>query len=1057
MNRCPVILLISAVITIGAATALPCLAKGIDPAQSEPVSTLSQPATVRQSQTPAVVSRWPAAEATHSTSKISVEVGSYGLLQSLEFPPDSGGSYLWQAALWIGGVIGNDTLVSAAFFSEQDSGTYFYGYGREFYPPNLSCAVTPAYVGPGTAFRTHFVDTFTSGVPDLGMDYFRHSHIPLNLAVVQKSYSLDIHPYRSIVLLDFITTNIGHQTIEAATVGLLVDGDACGYDPAWYECYQDDLSGSLRDISTGYIIDNDGDPEYGRFQGNLSPLAGLGVRPVMVYPPVTDTNFNWFLSAFGVDFGPRQRGTPTEPFRDFQTGTIGNATGDINRHYVMSHSEWDYDQVFTAAIDSTDSVWLHPDPELARDISWGWDTRFLLSVGPVDLMPDSSMRAIFALFTGEFVHVDPTNRYNLQQGDYWQYYHNLHFDILRQTAQDAVDFANIMLDPMLPPTGLKLLSSAADTAVVSWDSYVLPEVTGYNVYLRPVPDSFIVGSGVAIPPTVPIDMGNRVFHFPAGRTQGVLRDLQPGRLYFVAATHVTGTGEGRLSVPIVAGYDNLQQVSPASEFAFFDGPDQPPTLTWTPSDNPAVRYYRIYRTLDPTEAVNRYQPFIADDSTLVEQGPTLCRQRNEATYCYYEMEPYDATVGNIGYYVDSDPVDGAVYWVSPVGPAGYPGPFSDLITAHQATVPTRDIVVILGATSQLHDYVYADSLVDYYSRLLEGFDYDIYNWYDTNLVPANCDSGYCVDWHDLTRYNVILVEEFPAPKILSPETEPVFKLLKKLFHLGRDIVYFGTPPGNMSVNLSSQADTIRYDSASFEATGLGLEFTLMKTWKDNYDQYGVRDTLAGFNRAEPAVDSLPRLTLDTIGNRLKPIMHHLFETDHCLPLTGAFSPGPEAQVLYRYGSRYPTTSELRDRPCGLLHDRGTTKAYVFSFHLWAIEETAARQLIEYVLQHRTPQLQPERPPERPLTTRLHHNYPNPFNDGTRIMFDLRHETHVTLEIFNILGQQVSTLVDETRSAAAYEVDWNGRDNRGRPLASGVYFYRLKTGEQTVTRKMVLLR
>jgi hypothetical protein len=94
---------------------------------------------------------------------------------------------------------------------------------------------------------------------------------------------------------------------------------------------------------------------------------------------------------------------------------------------------------------------------------------------------------------------------------------------------------------------------------------------------------------------------------------------------------------------------------------------------------------------------------------------------------------------------------------------------------------------------------------------------------------------------------------------------------------------------------------------------------------------------------------------------------------------------------------------------------------------------------------------------RPVTYRLAPNYPNPFNAGTVIGFTLPQYTHVSLEVFNILGQQVRTLVDHPMYPGVHQIEFDATDNVGRGLAAGVYFYRLRTELGTQTRKMVLLK
>lgn len=88
---------------------------------------------------------------------------------------------------------------------------------------------------------------------------------------------------------------------------------------------------------------------------------------------------------------------------------------------------------------------------------------------------------------------------------------------------------------------------------------------------------------------------------------------------------------------------------------------------------------------------------------------------------------------------------------------------------------------------------------------------------------------------------------------------------------------------------------------------------------------------------------------------------------------------------------------------------------------------------------------------------LSQNYPNPFNSSTTIEFDLPLRSHVTLTVYNILGQEVTQLIDRKLSAGTHRVTWDGRGDKGRTAASGVYLYKLTTGNYSRTRKMVLLK
>ena len=92
-----------------------------------------------------------------------------------------------------------------------------------------------------------------------------------------------------------------------------------------------------------------------------------------------------------------------------------------------------------------------------------------------------------------------------------------------------------------------------------------------------------------------------------------------------------------------------------------------------------------------------------------------------------------------------------------------------------------------------------------------------------------------------------------------------------------------------------------------------------------------------------------------------------------------------------------------------------------------------------------------------LTWDLAQNFPNPFNPATHIPFRLRQETRVRLGVYNTLGQEVRSLLDQPLGAGEYQQLWDGRDDRGQPAAGGLYLYRLEAGDRAFIRKMVLLR
>jgi len=86
---------------------------------------------------------------------------------------------------------------------------------------------------------------------------------------------------------------------------------------------------------------------------------------------------------------------------------------------------------------------------------------------------------------------------------------------------------------------------------------------------------------------------------------------------------------------------------------------------------------------------------------------------------------------------------------------------------------------------------------------------------------------------------------------------------------------------------------------------------------------------------------------------------------------------------------------------------------------------------------------------------LYHNYPNPFNAGTEIRYDLPVQRHVKLTIYNLLGQMVKVLIDKNQEAKSYKIRWDGTDSRGEKVPTGLYLYRIEAGSMILMKKMLL--
>jgi hypothetical protein len=93
----------------------------------------------------------------------------------------------------------------------------------------------------------------------------------------------------------------------------------------------------------------------------------------------------------------------------------------------------------------------------------------------------------------------------------------------------------------------------------------------------------------------------------------------------------------------------------------------------------------------------------------------------------------------------------------------------------------------------------------------------------------------------------------------------------------------------------------------------------------------------------------------------------------------------------------------------------------------------------------------------PTNLILEQNYPNPFNSVTRIDYNLERPGSVRIEIFNVLGQRALDIICESVPPGSHSFTWNGRDERGKEMPSGVHFYRVTSGGQSRVKTMMFLK
>ena len=369
-------------------------------------------------------------------------------VRSCEYPQGTFTTYLFAVSLWLGAIVGRDTLVS--------TGADGWSGGYELHPehPDLGNMRYRSTVDParlefeGAISEQDFIAVYADTCIDCSgtdTDYLDgRRHLPINLEVTQRSFSWSYSYAEDFVLFDYAIKNIGNERVRSVYMGLYCDADIhatalggqggaqddlCGFNEKWPAEYLPSYCPPDSDVvNIAWTIDNNGDLDQ-----NTNPQVPnvTATRIVRTPSDSLQVSFNWWVSNgdASLDYGPQTRAG----YRDLQTGGLGTPEGDRNKYYFMSNGEFDFDQVRCASIDALDPVWLPPPPNQAPVWATGLDTRYLLSFGPFDIEPQQTLPISLAYVAGENLHSDATNFSNLPNN--WEaYYEGISFSDLGLNA-----------------------------------------------------------------------------------------------------------------------------------------------------------------------------------------------------------------------------------------------------------------------------------------------------------------------------------------------------------------------------------------------------------------------------------------------------------------------------------------------------------------------------------------------------------------------------------------------------------------------------------------------
>ncbi|MDP8207707.1 MAG: hypothetical protein P9L92_13655 [Candidatus Electryonea clarkiae] len=370
-----------------------------------------------------------------------------------EFPGGSGVQYLYQGALWLGAMI-QDEGFQYPRVSTGTEGWVLVGNNQrvnEFYPGEVPSPIVERSTRPNAFNRLgdfvssdlaiseqDFIATYTDTLTEpfyVAADPLDGPHNPLGIKIIQTSYSWSYAYARDFIIIDWEIENIAENYLKNLFVGLYVDADVghideqtggadaghtddiCGFQKFYYyENANGELDSSV--INTAWISDNDGRRAPISAGNDFTTPHVTGTRVVRAPNPRLKTSFNWWISNTDddLDYGPAWEDDESEG--DW-TGILGTPLGDARKYFVLSNREFDYDQVY---VDDPDWIgendqlsvnpatgeeethnWRIEDSPVLADLANGYDTRYLLSWGPLgifDFIDDAGER-IYRLNPGE--------------------------------------------------------------------------------------------------------------------------------------------------------------------------------------------------------------------------------------------------------------------------------------------------------------------------------------------------------------------------------------------------------------------------------------------------------------------------------------------------------------------------------------------------------------------------------------------------------------------------------------------------------------------------------
>ncbi len=367
-----------------------------------------------------------------------------------------------------------------------------------------------------------------------------------------------------------------------------------------------------------------------------------------------------------------------------------------------------------------------------------------------------------------------------------------------------------------------------------------------------------------------------------------------------------------------------------------------------------------------------------------------------------------------------------------------------LVTAYHFTL--NQGILLVNETydgSLTYNMVNDDSINAFYTRALHGYTYTYLDRNCPTCFPQN-------QLHviDVLHYSPVIIhsEDNLVFRSLGEPNDSTYLVLREYMNNGGKTII----EGRRNLSSGNSVDQVR----QFHPGGIPYDYLKVKSAYVPYWSPGVRSE--EFTGAQSQGFGYPNLQVDSL--RVAQCSDGLDLLGR-VPGVGYIDSLLAGEVIYKFNSTYDTSSS-KGKPVAYRYLGTDYKLIYFDFPLYFIQEAEACSLLHRALsdlEMYPSSVEEEAGTNVPLSFSLGQNFPNPFNPETVIEYFLPRESQVQITIYNLLGQKVRDLIDQRVSAGHQKVSWDGRNDKGEAVSSGIYFYRMRAGEFVQTKRMVLLK